>query len=287
MGFRALFGRRRKDIQAAAVDALALPAKGPEEVLYQLFTRLTQKAQDVITWYQQSKRPKRRGAIWLRVGAILLGAAAGLLPLLLQILTRDGVPPFAPAWSSVAVGLAATLLLLDRFFGCTSAWIRYIKAELLIQHLLEQFQLDWQAELAMAAGGQLDGRKVRKLLERAKTFLSQVNQVVQDETNAWIEEFRSSLKEIDELVKAQEAATALAGLNVDVTNGDECEDGWTLTIDEGAERAYKGKTAGLRGLTPGIHTVQAVGKIRGVQKQAEASTTVPAGGVASVQLTLC
>ena len=286
MGIRWSCATRRQDLQAVKMDGLAWAAERHEETLGKLFANLTQKAEDAIRWYQHSRRPKKRGAISLRVGAILLGAAAGFLPLLSQMLGRDGKLAFAPAWASVAVGLAATLLVLDRFFGCTSAWIRYIKAELSIQHLLEQFQLDWQAELAMG-DAQHDKKKVQRFLERAKRFLSQVNQIVRDETNAWIEEFKSALRKIDELVKAQEAATAPAGLNVDVTNGDECEDGWTLTIDEGAERACRGRTAGLRGLAPGIHVVRVAGKIEGVDRQAEVTAAVPAGAVATVQLTLC
>jgi len=286
MRLRSPFEPKRQDIKAATLGELAWTRERTDEALSKLFAGLTAKAQEAITWYQQSRRPKKRGAISLRVTAILLGAAAGLLPLFSQIFAREGEATFSPIWTSIAVGLAATLLVLDRFFGCTSAWIRYIKAELEIQHLLEQFQLDWQAELATGSD-ELDSRKVRKLLEGAKTFLGRLNQIVQDETNTWIEEFKSTLKQIDELVKAQEAATAPAGLNVDVTNGDECEDGWTLTIDEGAERACRSRTAGLRGLAPGIHVVRVAGKIDGVDRQAEVTAAVPAGAVASVQLTLC
>ena len=276
----------RRDIQAAKIDLLAWATEGQEEVLGKLFGSLTKKAQDTITWYQQSRRPKKRGAICLRVGAILLAAAAGFLPLVSQMLGRDGALALAPAWATVAVGLAATLLVLDRFFGCTSAWIRYIKAELAIQHLLEQFQLDWQAELA-AGDAQAARKRAQKLLERAKAFLGQVNQVVQEETNAWIEEFRSTLKQIDELMKAQEVASAAAGLNIEVTNGEECDAGWTVTVDDGVERPYHGKTAGLRGVAPGIHAVHVAGTIKGGKRQAEVTTAVPAGGVATVQVTLC
>ncbi len=287
MRIRSPLGPSRQDVQAARIDPLTWDAGGQEEALGKLFAGLTKKAHETITWYQQSRQPKKRGAICLRVGAILLGAAAGFLPLVAQLLSGDGKPVFAPAWATVAVGLAATLLVLDRFFGCTSAWIRYIKAELAIQHLLEQFQLDWQAELATAVDTQTARRRPQKLLERAKTFLGQVNQVVQEETNAWIEEFRSTLKQIDELVKAEEAASAPAGLNIEVTNGADCDAGWTVAIDDGAERPCSGKTAGLRGVTPGIHAVHVAGTIEGVRRQAEVTTAVPAGGVATVQVTLC
>ena len=286
MRIRSPLGPARQDVQAARIDPQTWDAGGQEEALGKLFAGLTKKAQETITWYQQSRQPKKRGAICLRVGAILLGAAAGFLPLVAQLFGRDGKLAFAPAWATIAVGLAATLLVLDRFFGCTSAWIRYIKAELAIQHLLEQFQLDWQAELA--TGEAQPGRKqVQKLLERAKTFLGRVNLVVQEETNAWIEEFKSTLKQIDELVKAQEAASAADGLNLEVTNGADCDAGWTVAVDDGVERSCNGKTAGLRGVTPGIHAVHVAGTIKGVRRQAEVTTAVPAGGVATVQVTLC
>lgn len=277
---------RREDVSAAKIADITWGVDGPEESLKKIFASLTEKTKGAIRWYQRSRRPKRRGAICLRVSVIVLGTTAGLLPIFAQMFeAKLGKTPFQPAWPAVAVAVAGALLLLDRFFGCTSAWIRYIKAELRLQHLLEEFQLDWQAELAVKPRPP-DDKKIQRLLDRAKVFLTQVNQTVQDETNTWIEEFKSTLKQIDEMIKAKEAATALAGLNVEVTDGDQFTDGWSLAINDGPPRPYRGKTAGLRNVIPGIHTVRIEGQKDGKDQVAEVTVSVPAGGIASVQVTL-
>ena len=279
-------GEERKDVQAVTIGVLSWDDHRVKESLDSVFEHVTGKARSAITWYQQSRRPKKEGAICLRVGAILLGAAAGLLPILSELIGEKGVTAFSPTWSSVALAIAAVFLLLDRFFGCTSAWMRYTKAELSIQRLLDRFELDWQAEWFIQGSKPPSEEQIRKLLETARNFLDQVNQALQEETNAWIEEFKSTLKEISELIKAKEEATRQGGLNVEVVNGDECDGEWTLKIDGVTSGTYTGKTAGRRNLLPGIHTVRVEGTITGKDKVAEVTVSVPAGGIASAQLTL-
>ena len=276
----------RKDVQAIRIGVLPWDKQKAEESLDSVFEHVTGKARSAITWYQQSRRPKKEGAICLRVGAILLGAAGGVLPVLSELIGKNGVTAFSPTWSSVALGVAAVFLLLDRFFGYSSAWMRYTKAELRIQRLLDCFELDWQVERLLENGETPGAEKIRKLLETARNFLDQVNQAVQEETNAWIEEFKSALKEISELIKAKEEATRQGGLNVEVVNGNECDKEWTLKVDGATSGKYTGKTAGLRNLLPGIHTVRVEGTITGQDKVAEVTVSVPAGGIASAQLTL-
>jgi hypothetical protein len=42
-------------------------------------------------------------------------------------------------------------------------------------------------------------------LQRAKAFAAHVNTVVQTETNAWVEEFQTSIKQIDEALRSRTA----------------------------------------------------------------------------------
>jgi low affinity Fe/Cu permease len=54
-------------------------------------------------------------------------AVAGVLPVLSQILDAgsSGIV-IQPAWATVALAIAAALIVLDRFFGFSSAWARYM-----------------------------------------------------------------------------------------------------------------------------------------------------------------
>lgn len=277
---------KRKDLAHHELEGLSWE---PGKVLGSLdavFQHVTEVAKNAITWYWQSKRRKKRGAVLLRLGAILGTSVAGILPMLTQISATGGKAGIPPAWASVSLGIAAALVGLDRFFGFSSGWTRYIAAEMRLRQILEEFQMDWEAQKAIWKGAAPTDDQAQGMLGRAKAFVVQVDAIVQEETKAWIAEFQTTLSQLDEAVKAKVAVTELGGLNVSVANGDQCENGWDLSIDSGSSRGYAGKTAALRDLVPGVHTLRAAGAIGGKPKQAEAVVSVPAGGVGSAELTL-
>jgi len=85
--------------------------------------------------------------------AILLTAAAGVFPIAVQIwTTSEGKPVIAPAWASVLVAGAVLFIAIDRFFGFSSAWMRFITAELTIKQARDAFEFDWQAANASFGG---------------------------------------------------------------------------------------------------------------------------------------
>jgi hypothetical protein len=275
-----------KDLGPIELVQLSWEAGKIVSSLEALFERITKEAESAINWYLRAKRPKQRWAMFLRVGSIAFGTIAGVIPILAQIFTKDGQPMIQPAWASVALGMAAAFVLLDRFFGFSSAWMRYIATELNIRQLTQEFQLDWESDKAAWLGSEPTPDQLRSTLARFKAFVTQVNTIVRQETDAWIQEFQSTLKQIDEAAKAKAAVSELGAINITVANGDSCDDGWSLSIDQGNLTNQRGKTAGVRDLVPGIHTIKVEGRIGGNPKQAEAAISVTAGGTAAAQLTL-
>src|ERR1039458_5137150 len=97
------------------------------EPLGLLFDYVATKAEGTIYWYFDKRRPMRLGARIFRGGAVLATAIAGMIPLLSEICMRkDATRAIHPLWSAVAIAVAATLVLLDKFWGCSSAWVRYM-----------------------------------------------------------------------------------------------------------------------------------------------------------------
>lgn len=191
-----------------------------------------------------------------------------------------------PVWASIVLGVAAALVVLDRFFGFTTSWIRYISAELHLRQILDEFRFDWEAEVASWKSVTPSDEQVQKALARCRAFATQVNGIVREETNLWVAEFQDTLKQLDESVKAKAAAAAPGAVSLLVTNGDQSQGDWTVSVDDGATRNAHGKTAAIQGLAPGIHTVRVEGTIGGKAVRAEKPVPVAAGGVTSVELTL-
>ena len=261
---------------------LAWDAANTEASLASIHERACEAAQVAITWYLKAKRPKQRGARMIRGGAIVLAALAGVIPMMAQ----SNVTSIEPVWASVALALGASAILADRFFGFSSAWMRFITTELQLRQLLDEFQLDWDAERASWKGAAPTDEQTQRGIGRCRTFISHVNGIVRDETKLWVTEFQESLRQLDDTMKARSQASAVGALNVVVANGHDSKDGWSLSIDGGPSRRAQGQTAAIGDLSPGHHTVRAVGVIGGKPVAAEKAISISPGAVAAIELTL-
>jgi conflict system pore-forming effector with SLATT domain len=270
-----------------SLDDLAWDTSSVTTSLLHIYRHTESFLLDKINWYVKSKRPKQVMARWLRTASILLVALAGLLPVAgeMRILKKLGWE-IEPLWATVALGAAAALVALDRFFGYSSAWVRYITAELQLRKILDEFRMDWEAARASWKGTVPGEEQVRQALALCRTIIVQADEIVRDETSRWVTEFQDTLKQLDETVKAKTAATAPGAVTLSITNGDACDAGWAVSIDEGSVNAFSGKTAAITGLAPGIHRFKVEGKIQSQAKRAEAVQNVGAGAVSGLELTL-
>lgn len=159
----------------------------PEQALSLLYQYALDHARDAETWYTEKRRPKKNGGQALRVTAILLLGIAALIPILSEVVQDGGEPVIAPAWASVALVITATLIGFDRYFGFSIGWTRFMSAELSIARLRRSFEFEWQELQVEGRGDPLER------LRLAKRFVSNVDQIVLDETNAWSAEFRDAL----------------------------------------------------------------------------------------------
>ena len=203
-----------------------------------------------------------------------------------ELFPRNGESVIRAGWTAILLGIVGALLLLDRFFGFSSGWMRYISTELQLRQIAQEFQMDWEAEKAAWQGNAPSKDQILQMMARCKAFVPQVNNIVREETRIWIQEFESAIRQIDESAKAKTAITEPGALNLIVTNGDATTNGWTLSVDNGTPEMYQGKTAGKRNLIPGRHEIKIEGDIGGNVVKAEKVFTVPAGGICEETLTL-
>lgn len=180
------------DLERTDLDELDWSEGQRSESLSSVFRHSVGFARGAEEWYASKRPAKKRLGRALRVGAIALGAVAALLPILSQIYESDR-PPIAPGWAAVALVAAAALMGLDRYFGFSSGWMRFMAAEVQISRLRHDFEYVWQATRA-GAGYPPSDEDVAALLSHAREFVLGVDDVIADETGAWISEFRSSLE---------------------------------------------------------------------------------------------
>lgn len=237
-------------------------------------------------WYLSKRVRKRVMGISFRVTAIIATAAAGLIPVISQLWQESGVPVVAPGWSPLLLGVAGICILLDRFLGQTSAWLRYVSASQDIGDRLRKFRFDWELLWFNLNGGQPTPEQTQQMINQCRSLVADVDKIVRDETQTWVDEFRTALKQIDLAAEKAPKTTAPGGIDVEVTNSNQLATAWTLSIDDGDAAKHSGKIASVTGLAPGIHKVSVTGVVAGKDVAAEQNVEVGEGKVAKVSLTL-
>lgn len=209
-----------------------------------------------IHWYQSKRWLKRKLAWCFRVSAILLGAVATALPTVAEI-QRNTNSWLSHSGSATILGIAVgALLMLDKFIGASSAWIRFTMAETVLKELLDELVLAYALETsAWAAAGEPSVEQTKHALSTLQGFLSRANQIVHDETNQWKTEFQSALQQIDNVAKAPPKKLEEAVVTIKIVNADRLAGLWLLSIDDGPEEPIEGDSKSLR-RTPGPITVR-------------------------------
>ncbi|MFZ2170786.1 MAG: DUF4231 domain-containing protein [Methylococcaceae bacterium] len=184
------------DLQPAMSSELYWDEEHRRQSLEVVYKRAEDHALSAIDWYLHAKRSKKNCAQFLRLGTIASSAIAGLLPLLSQIYQAQ-LSSLSPAWTTIALGVAGVLMAIDKFFGCSSAWMRFIAAEHRIRQALHGFQMDYDIEKSKWEDNQPNSEQAQAVLSSCKTFIYQVDTIILQETNEWLVEFQNAIMQKD------------------------------------------------------------------------------------------
>jgi len=194
-------------------------------------------ADKAIGWYLHHKTWKAKLSRTIQLVALTSTALAGLFPVIVQVAGLGLQNTNTGLWSSALVGLAAAVIGLDKAFGLSSGWARYILTATTMRKALEEFRIDWTILVAQA-GATLSSEDILKLINRAKEFCSLVEGLVLQETKDWITEFQTNMVQLEKETKeqldalktqvekasaAQAAATQAGSVEISVPNADKAE----------------------------------------------------------------
>jgi hypothetical protein len=249
-----------------------------------VYNHTVETAKDAIGWYLINKVPQKRWARTIRLAAIFFTTIGGLIPLIAasKVLTMWTVSTTNSNGAAgtigiefsqfgyVALALAGACILLDKYFGFSSAWIRYLTTATMLQRLLHEFCLDWAA-LDVCREGQAP--QFESLLRRAQTFITRVRTEVEKETADWAAEYRTNLAEMEKSVREQLDANRPGSIALTVANVSKAtEGGVTVLLDGATMQKIDVPDCLLAPVFPGEHVVT----IRGKVKDALRSLSTPA-----------
>jgi hypothetical protein len=268
---------------------VALPVdKTPDEI----YAWVSAKAQDQITWYHDSRQPKRTGSRLLRGLAIVFGAIGALAPVIAAIFNEHNSDIIG--WGYVFLAVAGACIAGDRLFGLSSGWIRYILTQFKLEMLLLEFQYDWVIK-------KVPNQSNEERIGLIRDFHKNVKNLVNDETNAWAAEFQTNLAELEKTLKtstetqktdyelrrnaenqqqqANQIAQRRGSVKIVVSNPKDFDE-IDVYLDEAVtdKRLVKVSEALLKQVEPGAHELMLVGKKGNESEKAQQVIDVPPDG---------
>jgi hypothetical protein len=298
-----------KDIRPRATVDVMWNNTDPVQSLRDVRKAVEEEGQKAIDWYWRSKRWKCTLSRAIQFFALALTALAGIAPIVIQVLrnSRVKIPPTFDSGpiASLCVGIAAALIGLDKAFGFSSGWTRYVLTATSMTKLLYEFRMDWVALFA-AAKDPPTSEQQAGLIQRAKDFISTIQSMVLQETKDWATEFQSNMAQMEKDLKAQldtlkaqveknfkekEDATKPGSIELSLTNADKTDGFHFDVILEGPTGKFTDSVSNAKVWTrintaPGQYKVTVDAKAKGSPIATSAIIDVKPGETAKPSLVL-
>ena len=153
-----------------------------------------------MTWYLDHRTSKSWRSKAIRGTVALLVAVGAACP---ALALAD--PDLAISdYGYVALTLAAGIFGLDKVFGFSSSWMRYVATAMTIKARLERDDLEWEKLLAEVKGRPPTRAEVERCLDHLLGLTEELQAMVTNETRQWSGEIAAALVEL-------QAAAAAAG----------------------------------------------------------------------------
>jgi hypothetical protein len=276
----------RRDLKGEEFPVLAgVDDSAKLKYVGEIYQHAVREANSTIDWYLVSKKPKKTWAQATRLGAILFTAIGGLVPLIVatKVLPKFGETDVTQ-FGYIALALAAACVGLDKFFGFSSAWIRYLTTAMTLQKVLQEFQLDWAVICASENGQSPPALEAR--LKRIQTFLLRVHSELERETADWAAEYRSNLAEMEKSARQQLEANRPGSINLTVPNVAQATGGVVVLLDGASVQVITIPDCLVSPVFPGDHLVTIRGSVQGKLVSASQQIRVDAGRTYLLQFKL-
>lgn len=260
----------------------------PEESLDLIYQWAVGYADGQITWYEKGKKPKRIGSKALRFFSIIFAAVGAICPLI------DATGFFfnpdtgrnwlvLGQWGYLLLAVAAAIVGLDFYFGYSSGWMRFIVAQISIERALKEFQYDW---VLLKVQQENNPSNTPIFLQRAKDFTLQIENIIKQETDAWVTEFQTNISQLEKVLKTETEARKPGSIKVAVKN---CADFDKISIrlNDNPVKELDGVSEGIiNTVSPGRYEITVIGKKGEKESKANKVIEVQAGEMALAEFTL-
>ncbi len=297
----------RGDIQPGEAGAIDWQQQDPNASIARLLAYVEREADKAAAWYWRNKRWKATCSRLIQISALVLTALAGIFPVAVYLF-KDSKwinSVNSGLWSSLFVGIAAALIGLDRTFGLSSGWTRYVLTATSIRRLLEEFRMDCVLLLCQT-GQRATPEYAARVVQRAKEFRLAVENTILQETKDWATEFQNSVAQVEKDAKAQvealrnqleknkqgEAATEAGSVELSLLNLQKADAGTCHVMVTGragkvADETLEGEDKWVYvGVEPGQYKLMIQAEVGGKPVRTSLAMVVRPGEISRAELSL-
>ena len=188
-----------RNLDPSELKQVDLNTDDPRTYLNGIYQYVKTQAIDAINWYLKRKGPASRFSKSLRLSAIIVGTLGAILPLLqstdiiLKCFSSDNFSQYG----YIFLALAGGCVLLDKLFGFSSNWMRYMNTIMRLQTLLAKFEMDWARLTLRIGSGSINEEQQKEMFDCLTEFRLDVMEELKNETQKWIEEFKSNMIQLE------------------------------------------------------------------------------------------
>lgn len=177
-----------KHIELMPLPTLGEVASAEEKAALAVYQWAEEQCVVTFAWYMRRRTAKARASKFLRSAAVLLAVTGSAIPF--YVLASGS--KMSTDWGYLALLLAAGCLLMDRGFGFSSSWARYVSTALAIEADISNSRVSLLSTISTGAAP----GKSAAICSLASKLISAVNKHVSDETTGWVVEFQGAQEEL-------------------------------------------------------------------------------------------
>ncbi|NJN27955.1 MAG: SLATT domain-containing protein [Cyclobacteriaceae bacterium] len=170
-----------------------------DELTADYLNRVLTYADEMHKFYCDYVERKRIWSIILRIGSVALFAVALILTLTISF-TPDKEEFRLLTMNVGALVLASVLLLIDRQFGLSEGWMRYIQAQFEIEKVISEYQAQF-ISINLLNGTNEDLRKLQ--IDTILNLDKSLRTIIIDETSNWSTNLRNQITALTNKVDSE------------------------------------------------------------------------------------
>lgn len=170
-----------------------------EQASHEIFDIAQRYSKKNREYYWEGINFKKNASKAVRLSCIVLIASGIVLPIIAAIFNNTSTKLLLTQVGVATLAIAGVLVVMDRVFGWSSGWLRYMITVTAMEDVTRKFTKDWE-DYMIKKGCSLNDTDKELLFKKAEKFENTITKIKNGETAQWVSEFNSGLNLLNNLI---------------------------------------------------------------------------------------